>query len=113
MAFEEKSCQEFSQVKGHSLDSLKTYSASTASSIYFKKVSYQCKIDKLLIQYEVEYKKNLIIVFHEEFIDDIKRFSGAVVSTSDYEFAGPSSIPDEGRRRKAHPAVHPSKWIGR
>ena len=36
--------------------------------------------------------------------------SGAVVCTSDYES---SSIPDEGRRRKAHPAVHPPKRIGR
>ena len=35
--------------------------------------------------------------------------SGAVVSTSDYESAGPNSISDEGSRRTAHPAVHPPK----
>ena len=41
------------------------------------------------------------------------RLSGSVVSMSDYESADPSSIPDEGRRRTAHPAVHPSKRIRR
>ena len=41
------------------------------------------------------------------------RLSGAGVSTPDYESAGPSSIPDEGSRRTVHPAVHPSKRIGR
>ena len=40
------------------------------------------------------------------------RLSGAVVSTSDYESAGPSSISDEGRRRTAHPAVYPPKQVG-
>ena len=37
----------------------------------------------------------------------LTRLSGAVVSTSDYESTGPSSIPDEGSRCTAHPAVHP------
>ena len=37
---------------------------------------------------------------------------GAVVSTSDYEFTGPSSIPDENSQRTAHPTVHPPKWVG-
>ena len=39
------------------------------------------------------------------------RLSGAVVSTSDYEFAGPSLIPEEDRRCTAHPTVHPPKWL--
>ena len=40
-------------------------------------------------------------------------FSGAVVSTSDYESAGLSLIPDEGSRCIAHPTVHPPKtsWL--
>ena len=38
--------------------------------------------------------------------------SGAVVSTSDYESAGPSLIPDKGRQHTAHPAVHPPKRVG-
>ena len=40
-------------------------------------------------------------------------YRNAVVSTSDYESTGLSSIPDEGRRRTAHPAVHPPKRVGR
>ena len=32
-----------------------------------------------------------------------------MVRTSNFESAGPSSIPDEGNRRTAQPAVHPSK----
>ena len=39
--------------------------------------------------------------------------SGAVVSMSDYKSAGSSSIPDEGKWRTAHPAVHPPKRVGR
>ena len=39
--------------------------------------------------------------------------SAAVVSTSDYESTGPSSIKDEGRRHTAHPAVHPPESVGR
>ena len=39
--------------------------------------------------------------------------SGAVVSTSEYESAGPSSIPDEGKQHTAHQAVHPPKRVGR
>ena len=39
--------------------------------------------------------------------------NGAVVSTSDYESAGPSLIPDKGRRHTAHPGVHLPKWVGR
>ena len=46
-------------------------------------------------------------------IRDSLCLSGAVISTSDYESAGPSSIPDEGRRNTAHPAVHPPKRIDR
>ena len=42
-----------------------------------------------------------------------KSLSSAVISTSDNESAGPSSIADEGSRRTAHPAAHPSKRIGR
>ena len=37
--------------------------------------------------------------------------SDAVVSTFDYESAGPSSIPDEGNQRTAHPAVHLPKRV--
>ena len=37
--------------------------------------------------------------------------SGIVVSTSDYGFAGPSSIPDEGSCRTGHPDVHPPKRV--
>ena len=43
----------------------------------------------------------------------LQHFSGAVGSTSDYESAGPSSIPNENRRRTVHPAVHPPKPVGR
>ena len=41
------------------------------------------------------------------------RFSDAVVSTSDYESAGSSLIPNEGSRRTAHLAVHPPNvgWL--
>ena len=38
--------------------------------------------------------------------------NGAVVSMSDYEFAGPSSILDVGSQRTAHPAVHFPKQVG-
>ena len=38
--------------------------------------------------------------------------NGAVVSTSDYEPAGLSLIPDEGRGHTAHPAVHPFRRVG-
>ena len=36
-----------------------------------------------------------------------------MVSESDYESAGPSLIPDEGRWCTAHPAVHPPKYLGK
>ena len=39
--------------------------------------------------------------------------SGAVVSTSDYKFAGPSLIPDEDSLHTAQAAVHPPKGIPR
>ena len=32
-----------------------------------------------------------------------------MVSTSDYEYSGSSSILDEGSRRTPHPTVHPPK----
>ena len=34
--------------------------------------------------------------------------NGAVVSTSDYESAGPSSIPDKDSQHTDHQAAHPS-----
>ena len=36
-----------------------------------------------------------------------------MVSTSDYESAGLSSILDEDKQHTAHPAVHPPKRVGR
>ena len=39
--------------------------------------------------------------------------SGAMVSRSDYEFAGPSSIPDEDSWCTAPPAVHLPKRVDR
>ena len=42
----------------------------------------------------------------------IMGLSGAVVSTSNYESAGLSSIPGEGSQRTVHPTVHSPKWFG-
>ena len=39
------------------------------------------------------------------------RLSGAVVSTSDFESTGQSSISDEDSQHTAHPAVHPPKQV--
>ena len=51
--------------------------------------------------------------FQDEYILALLRLSGAVVNTSDYESVGSSSIPDEASRHTTHPAVYPSKWVGR
>ena len=40
------------------------------------------------------------------------RLNGAVVSTSNYESAGLSLIPDEDSGHIAHPVVHSPKQVG-
>ena len=45
------------------------------------------------------------------FISFFKTPHGAVVSTSDYESAGPTSILDKGSRHTAHSAAYPPKSV--
>ena len=56
--------------------------------------------------------KDFVLLKSTSFIQ-IQHLNGAVVSVSDQKSAGLSLIPDEGRRRTAHPAVHPPKQVGR